>query len=1174
MKKTTSASGEPAVRDHAQPPQREQSELAPHSLPLGAVRVAPLSGETTLSFIKRVASRYRLTAKELIGALVDVGRRPNLFTVRPDGEVVFNAEARAVVAAFCRIPEEHLHRALPAWGKDVPSSRLGSGPAAWVRTAATIPPTGPGCRACTATATRGREEARRYLLPHGRVCLKHQCWMLETPVDDAATGPGQLDLRYVPQIGAAQRRHVRLLRRCPHAGEAFAVAQAILASWWEGPWPDETLWPERRRLMTPDNDAVWRAAARDAVTYPEAVTVASVLADPGVQQQVLDDTDRHPPHSLSDVPSLVNELARRLEQPWITGHLSTVTTGPLNAWVRACVRTRAGHKPKTQSMWRISPPHRPAPISRLLAESRPGNETPVKPPPTPDTTQAAAKGFARGLRHARAYAAEHGNLCAPNTARDEGFAVGLWLANQRAAGPELAPDRAAALHALDPWWNPPWNLWWQRIYHRARAHVRAGDPLTPELGFPGTHEELGEWLYDQCTAYPQLHPQQQRLLTDIGITPERARAARPRRKNLKALRHTALDHARSYASRHGHLCAPTSTSSNGFPIGKWLHSQRVRARRAQLDPALDRALTTIDSWWNPPWPTDWQREHHIAHTAITAGTLPDPEAAFRNFDDRTAQWLYAQCVNYHGLQPGQQELLALLGITEPVSGIAVPDPATRHPAMETGLHYAQAWAAEHGTLDIPRTARPFGFPLGRWLGRQRHQANLHRDLFDTPWPHEEHLTRIDPYWNPPWGMVWQRRYQAARAQLSPGQNLAPDKGFPGTPDWTGQWLYEQCTHYDELHPRQRQLLADLGLTAADAHRALPRRIPQATAFTAGLVHATAWADQHGHLAVPGNAHHDGYPLGSWLGHQRKRAARGRLPDDRAQALAALDPCWNPPWNMRWQQSLHTASTHTAGRPLGTTDDLDALPTVTSKWLFTQCASYDSLHHEQRRLLAGIGLTAQRARALAPPPKPPQPSRPARPRLKNPPSSIAAGLPYARSWAAQHGNLTSAGYRTEHEGFPLGWWLYKQRRAAHDHLKRTGNPWLHEAQLTVLDPWWNPPWRATWNHSWHQAHTNYSTGMPFPNQTTKWIRTQQRVWEQLHPHQQHLMGTIGIHGPTPLCRYNSRPANPTDQPPKLINTNKTNPEQKTRSSQARPAGARKQRQAPRQHTPHRRSQPTN
>lgn len=247
----------------------------------------------------------------------------------------------------------------------------------------------------------------------------------------------------------------------------------------------------------------------------------------------------------------------------------------------------------------------------------------------------------------------------------------------------------------------------------------------------------------------------------------------------------------------------------------------MRARRGQLDPALNRALTDIDPRWSPPWPTDWQREHHIAHAGVTAGTPLDPEAGFRNFGDRTGQWLYRQCANYRKLCPEQQQLLADLGITDRVAGTAVPNPATGHPAMEIGLYYARAWSAEHGNLDLPRTARHGGFPLGRWLAGQRHQADLHRDRFDAPWPHEEQLARIDLYWNPLWGVTWQRRYQAARAQLTPGQDLAPELGFPGTPDWTGQWLYEQSAHYDELHSRQQQLLTGLGLTAEGARAARP-----------------------------------------------------------------------------------------------------------------------------------------------------------------------------------------------------------------------------------------------------------------------------------------------------------------------------------------------------------------
>jgi hypothetical protein len=576
--------------------------------------------------------------------------------------------------------------------------------------------------------------------------------MLETPVVDGATAvPGQLDLRKVPEIVSSRRRQRRLLRRYSHTADAFATAQAALASWWK-PQPEETLWPERLRQMARGNDAAWSAAARDAVTYPEAVTVTVFLADPRIHEQLLADAGRHQPHALADVPGFVEELTRRLERPWLADHLTGLTTGPLSAWVRACVRTSAGHKPKTQSMRRIPPPHRPIPVSRLLGESRPGNEPPLNPQPlslsAPDT-EAAAEGFARGLRHARTYAAEHGHLCAPNSVQIDGIGVGLWPANQRAAGPELAPERARALHDLDPWWNPPWNLWWQRIYYRAHARVRAGHPMVPEQGFPGTTENLGTWLYEQCTGYGSLHPGLQRLLTDLGLTPERARAAQPRRRDLKAARRAALAHARAYGNEHGHLCAPTSAQRDGFSIGTWLRNQRVKARHGQLDPALNQALTDIDPRWSPPWPTDWQREHH---TAVATGTPLDPEAGFRNFGDRTGQWLYTQCANYRKLRPGQQHLLAGLGLTAPVATTAVPNSATGRPAMETGLHHARAWAAEHENLDLPSAAaRPGWFPLGRWLTGKQHQAVLHRDRLGTPWPNEERLARIDPYWNPPWG---------------------------------------------------------------------------------------------------------------------------------------------------------------------------------------------------------------------------------------------------------------------------------------------------------------------------------------------------------------------------------------------------------------------------------------
>ncbi|MEU4303705.1 hypothetical protein [Kitasatospora aureofaciens] len=81
----------------------------------GLLKVRPLPGETTLSFIERLASTVRLTARELLRLLPVDGPKPLFQQFQADGEAFLDAETRALLAAFCAAPEEHLRRALPAW---------------------------------------------------------------------------------------------------------------------------------------------------------------------------------------------------------------------------------------------------------------------------------------------------------------------------------------------------------------------------------------------------------------------------------------------------------------------------------------------------------------------------------------------------------------------------------------------------------------------------------------------------------------------------------------------------------------------------------------------------------------------------------------------------------------------------------------------------------------------------------------------------------------------------------------------------------------------------------------------------------------------------------------------------------------------------------------------------
>ncbi|MFI8351438.1 Helicase associated domain protein [Streptomyces sp. NPDC085596] len=120
-----------------------------------------------------------------------------------------------------------------------------------------------------------------------------------------------------------------------------------------------------------------------------------------------------------------------------------------------------------------------------------------------------------GLAAARGWAAEAGHLLAPLDATFQGYRVGIWLKNQRAAArkaAEIAQRRTAGLHVesstgalsetrreqledIDPSWCPAWPVEWQRCFHLVRLNLEAGRPLPTEPGdVVHQGEDLGRWV--------------------------------------------------------------------------------------------------------------------------------------------------------------------------------------------------------------------------------------------------------------------------------------------------------------------------------------------------------------------------------------------------------------------------------------------------------------------------------------------------------------------------------------------------------------------------------------------------------------------------------------------------------------------------------------------------------
>ncbi|MFH0522343.1 Helicase associated domain protein [Streptomyces sp. M41] len=209
----------------------------------------------------------------------------------------------------------------------------------------------------------------------------------------------------------------------------------------------------------------------------------------------------------------------------------------------------------------------------------------------------------------------------------EGLApVGQHMANLRRKGwknglgndPERAAVRAAQLTEIDPDWNCPWPLDWQR-HHRILTHLAADEPeghlpdIAPGVLFEG--DDLGRWIrrQKQPATWKQLSTEQQRRLTALGIRPLGApspapAAARARRGPTKAQQAfqrglTALMQwiEREGADRPVPRGAVVEIEVDGqdeqvpVKLGVWVSN--TRARRAKLTAEQLDALRELGVEW-------------------------------------------------------------------------------------------------------------------------------------------------------------------------------------------------------------------------------------------------------------------------------------------------------------------------------------------------------------------------------------------------------------------------------------------------------------------------------------------------------------------------------------------------------------------------------------------------
>ncbi|WP_274565094.1 helicase associated domain-containing protein [Streptomyces spiramyceticus] len=250
---------------------------------------------------------------------------------------------------------------------------------------------------------------------------------------------------------------------------------------------------------------------------------------------------------------------------------------------------------------------------------------------------AADAAFQENLAAARVYYAQHWSLCAPRTASALDRPLGQWLSNLRRPGALAGhPERAEALAAIDPDWNPDCPVDWQRHYAAARellADEAALTELQPGVTVHGM--DIGKWLQRQRehAVWQGLMPGQRERLDQLGVEPlppEQEAPLKPSKAASGSFERGVAALAQ-YKVRTGSVTVPrghVETLEDGTEVKLGVFLSNTKSRRAKLTTDILQALP----------PSDWTGQRSASSMGGRPGHRRPPSAAAVRVTGYTASW--------------------------------------------------------------------------------------------------------------------------------------------------------------------------------------------------------------------------------------------------------------------------------------------------------------------------------------------------------------------------------------------------------------------------------------------------------------------------------------------------------------------------------------------------------